>query len=108
MYPVKLMSIDRKVVFCNRLEALPTPSSGDFTRHSCQCCNERISFSLDRHTFCTKCHGSDCSFDNECDECMPWSSEEMEAYVKLRKSLASKGRGRKSVAKPPSSPGYTA
>ena len=43
-----------------------------------------------------------------CDECMSWTKEEMEAYVKVRKSLASKGKHRKSVAKPPSSPRSTA
>ena len=86
-----------------------TPLSGNSTRRSCQRCQGRMSsFSLDRHTFCIKCRGSDCGFDNKCDECMSWSSEEMEAYVKLRKSLASKGRSRKSVVKPPSSPGSTA
>ena len=49
--------------------------------------------------------GSDCGMDSRCDECMSWSSEEMESYVKWRKSLASKGRGRKSGSKTPSSPG---
>ena len=39
---------------------------------------------------------------------MSWSSEEMESYVKLRKSLASKGHGRKSLSKTPSSPGSSA
>ena len=65
------------------------------------------SFSLDRHTYCCKCRGSDCDMDNKRDECMSWTKEEMEAYVKLRKSLTSKRRHRKSVSKsasPPRSP----
>ena len=84
-------------------------SLGESTRHSCQHCHGRTSsLSLDHHTFCSKCHGSDCDFDNKCDEYMSWTKEEMEAYVKLRKSLASKGRHRKSSSKPPSSPWSTA
>ena len=54
------------------------------------------SFSLDKHTVCTKCCGSDCCMNSRCDECMSWSSEEMESYIKLWKSLASKGCGKKS------------
>ena len=48
------------------------------------------SFSLDKHLFCTKCRGSECSMNSRCDECMQWTKEEMEKYVKLRKSLSSK------------------
>ena len=47
---------------------------------------------------------SDCDFHNKCDECMSWTKEEMEAYVKLRKSLSSKSKHHKSVDKPSSSP----
>ena len=46
--------------------------------------------------------------DNKCDECMSWTREEMEAYVKLCQSLASKGKHRKGSSKPPSSPRSTA
>ena len=47
--------------------------------------------------------------ENSCDECMFWSVEEMESYVKLRKSLASKNRSKKSSsAKAPSFPGPSA
>ena len=68
------------------------------------------SFSVDRHSICTKCRGADCSLDSWCDECLSWSLEEMEAYVKLRKALASKSRGKKSSSsvKSPSSPGRSA
>ena len=44
-----------------------------------------------KHSFCTKCCGFDCDIDNRCDEYMLWSVEEMESYVKLHKTLASKG-----------------
>ena len=33
---------------------------------------------------------------SRCDECMQWTKEEMEKYVKLRKSLSSKGKRSKS------------
>ena len=52
--------------------------------------------------------GSECDWDNKCDECMSWTREEMESYVKLRKSLSSKSKHRKCVSKPPSSPRSTA
>ena len=50
------------------------------------------------------CLGSDCDMDNKCDECISWTKEEMEAYVKLRKSLTSKSRHSKSVSKSSSPP----
>ena len=43
-------------------------TSGDSTRRSCLRCHGRMSsLSLDRHTFCSKCHGADCDLDNKCD-----------------------------------------
>ena len=62
------------------------------------------SFSLDRHLFCSKCRGSDCDVNARCDECFPWTKEEMEGYVKLRKSLSSKSKKSKSSLKSSSSP----
>ena len=86
-----------------------SPSSGDSSRRFCICCHGRISsFTFYCHTYCSKCRGSDCDLDNKCDECMSWTKEEMEAYVKLSKSLSSKSKHCKSVAKPPSSPRSTA
>ena len=71
-------------------------SSGDSARRSCKKCHGRMSsFSLDKHLFCIKCRGSDCSLMSRCDECMQWTKE-MEGYIKLRKSLSSKGRRSKS------------
>ena len=62
------------------------PASGDSSRRSFPKCHGRMSsFSFDRHSICTKCHGADCSLDSRCDECTSWSLEEVEAYVKLRK-----------------------
>ena len=83
-----------------------TPSSGESTRRLYPRCHGGMSsLALDKHTFCFKCHGADCNSQNKCIECMSWSSGEMEAYVKLRKSLASKSRKPKSgSSKPPSSP----
>ena len=72
-------------------------SSGDSTRRSCKKCHGRMSsLSLDKHLFCIKCRGSDCTLISRCDECMQWTEEEIEAYIKLRRSLTSKGRRRKS------------
>ena len=69
------------------------PSSGEASCRSCPRCHGRMSsFSVDRHTICCKCRGNDCTIDCRCDECMSWSVEEMESYVKLRKSLISKSR----------------
>ena len=65
------------------------PSSGDSARRTCRRCHGMMSsFSGDRHSFCVKCRGSDCNIDSRCDECMSWSMEEIESYVKLRKSLS--------------------
>ena len=84
-------------------------SSGDSARQSCNKCHGRMSsFSLDKHPFCIKCHGAECSLTCRCDECLQWTKEEMESYVKLRKSLSSKGRRSKSSSSssspPPSTP----
>ena len=83
------------------------PSSGDFTRRNYPRCHRRMSKAVfDRHADCFKCRGYDCSFDRRCDECLDWSQEKMEAYVKHRRSLLSKDKkGKDSLPKPPFSPG---
>ena len=59
-------------------------SSGDSARRSCKKYHGRMSsFSLDKHLFCIKCRGSDCSLTSRCDECMQWTKEEMEGNIKL-------------------------
>ena len=74
-----------------------TSTSGEATRRSCKKCHDRMSsFSLDKHLFCIKCRGSDCNLVSRCDECMKWTKEEMESYIKLRRSLSSKGKRSKS------------
>ena len=70
-------------------------SSGESTRRSCSQCHGRMSsFCLDRHLFCTKCRGSECDQSSRCDECLSWTKEEMDSYVKLRKSLSSKSKSK--------------
>ena len=47
------------------------PSSGESTRRSCPRCHGRMSsFSVDRHSFCTKCRGNECNLHCRCDECL--------------------------------------
>ena len=79
---------------------------------SCSRCPGRMSsFDRDRHLVCTRCRGYECSVDLRCEECESWSREEMLAHEKLRKSLASKskGRGKSSTksSKVPASPPKT-
>ena len=85
------------------------PLSGESSRRSRSCprCHGRMSsFSGDRHSICSKCRGSDCLVDCRCDESMSWSAEEMESYVKLCKSLASRSKKNSTSApKTPSSSG---
>ena len=77
----------------------PSPS-GEATRRSCARCHGRMnSFSLDRHLFCFKSRGSECDLDSRCDKCLSWTMEEMEGYVKLRKSLSSKSKKNKNPLK---------
>ena len=86
-------------------------SSGDSTCHSCSRCHGRMSsLSLDRHLFYTKCRGSECDHSSRCDECLSWNKEEMDSYVKLRKSLSSKrkNKGKSSLKTTSSRPRSTA
>ena len=98
---------DAEVHFSDPLESSGSLSStsGEATRRSCKKCHGRMSsFSLDKHLFCIKCRGSDCSLLSRCDECMQWAKEEMESYMKLRKSLSSKAK--RSKSSPPRSTPY--
>ena len=72
-------------------------SSGDSTRRSCSKCHGSMSsLSLEKHLFCMKCRGSECTLDMRCSECISWTEEEMIKYIKLRKSLSSKSKRSKS------------
>ena len=52
-----------------RLSGSSSTTSGESTRPSCTKCHGRMSsFSLDKHLFCTKCRGSECSMDSRCNE----------------------------------------
>ena len=80
-------------------------SSGESTLRSCPLCHGRMSsISLDRHVFCVKCRVSNCDHNSRCDDCLKWSKEEMDSYVKLRKSLKSKSRPSKPSSRSSSSP----
>ena len=80
-------------------------SSGESTRRSCPRCHGRMSsISLYRHVFCVKCRGSECDHNSRCDDCIKWSKEEMDSYVKLRKSLKAKSRPSKSSSRSSLSP----
>ena len=72
----------------------------------CQClkCHRRISkLNDDRHNFCTKCRGFDCSLDLRSNECVDWSREEMEAYIKHRRSLKAEDiKVKDPLSRPPS------
>ena len=83
------------------------PSSGDSsTCRNCPKCRRRMSkFVFDRHTVCFQCRSFDCDFDNRCDECLEWSQEEMEAYVKHKLFLLKDKRRKDSLPKSRSSPG---
>ena len=74
-------------------------------RHNCITCPRRMSkMTVDRHTLCISCRGSDCDPDNRCEECMEWPEEEIKLYEKYRKSLKSKTRSKSSAAPPPPPP----
>ena len=83
------------------------PSSGDSSacRNCPKCCGRMSKPVFDCHTVCVICRGVECSLDSHFDECLEWSLEEMESYLKHRQALLRKDHHRKdSLFKPPSSP----
>ena len=86
-------------------------SSGQPQRSYARCPSRMSSIDRDKHLICIRCHGYECVVDSRCEECESWSKEEMLAHEKIRKSLASKskGRGKSStkVVKKPASPPKT-
>ena len=83
-------------------------------QRSCGRCPSRMSsIDRDKHLICIRCRGYECSVDLRCEECEGWSKEDMLAHEKIRKSLASKSKGRgksstKVTKKPASLPSTSA
>ena len=69
-------------------------SSGQPQRFCARCPSRMSSIDRDRHFICTRCRGYECLVELRCEECESWSKEEMLAHEKVRKSLASKSKGR--------------
>ena len=86
-------------------------SSGQPQRSCAKCPTRMSSIDRDKHLICIHCRGYECSVELRCEECEGWSKEEMLSHEKIRKSLASKskGRGKSSakIAKKPASPPST-
>ena len=53
------------------------------------------SLNYDMHSLCSTCRGGDCSYGNKCKECLSWSKEQFDIFVKHRKALVSKSKNRK-------------
>ena len=91
-------------------------SSASSGQHQCSCakCPTRMSsIDCDKHLICIRCRGYECSVDLRCEECEGRSKEEeMLNHEKIRKSLASKSKGRgkssKVTKKPASLPSTSA
>ena len=65
-------------------------TSSGLQQRSCAKCPSRMSsIDRDKHLYCIKCRGYECSVELRCDECKDWSKEEMLAHEKICKSLAS-------------------
>ena len=66
---------------------------------SCSACRKRMSQQkYDRHSVCISCRSINCDLNQRCDECSSWTSEEMDLYLKHRKTLESKGKKKESKA----------
>ena len=69
-------------------------TSSGLQQRSCAKCPSRMSsIDRDKHLYCIKCRGYECSVELRRDECKDWSKEEMLAHEKIRKSLAIKRQG---------------
>ena len=81
-------------------------ASGSQQQRFCAKCPTRMSsIDRDKHLICIRCCGYECSVDLRCEECESWSKEEMLSHEKIRRSLASKSKGRgKSSSKIPKKP----
>ena len=88
-------------------------SSGRPQRSCAKCPTRMSSIDRDKHLIYVRCRGYECSVELRCEECKSWSKEEMLSHEKIRKSLASKSKGRgkssdKSAKKPASPPSTSA
>ena len=73
----------------------PTPAHHDSGHRSCSSCKRRIStVRLDAHTVCIKCRGFRCDHKTRCKECESWTRDQMDAYIKHRKSLDAKAKNK--------------
>ena len=106
-------------IACDQTQDAPKSSgssSASCCQHqrSCAKCPARMSsIDRDKHLICIKCRGYECSVALRCEECKGWSKEEMLSHEKVRKSLASKAKGRgksttKTSQKPASPPSTSA
>ena len=76
-----------------------TSSQEAGSHRNCSVCKKRISqYKFDRHTVCISCRPIVCDLNHRCGECNDWSTDEMENYLKHRKSLDSKGKKKDSKA----------
>ena len=80
-------------------DSAATPT--DIPRRSCSTCRRRMS-TLDNHTICASCRETNCDRDHRCVECKEWTDDQIDEYVKNRKSLDSKSK-KKSDSKTKSS-----
>ena len=68
--------------------------SGQHQRSCAKCPTRMSSIDCNKHLICIRCRGYECLVDLRCGECEGWSKEEMLNHEKIRKSLASKSKGR--------------
>ena len=69
-------------------------SSGQPQRSCARSPSRMSSIGRDKHLTCIRCRGYEGSVDLRCEECESWSKGEILAHEKIRKSLASKSKGR--------------
>ena len=92
----------------------PSSASGGQQQRSCAKCPTRMSsIDRDKHLICIRCRGYECLVELRYEECESWLKEEMLCHEKIRRSLASKAKGRgknsfKPFMKPASPPSTSA
>lgn len=67
------------------------PATPKKSVRTCNMCRARMStIDHDPHLICISCRGVDCNFSDRCNECVTWTDDCINAYVKHRKSLERK------------------